>query len=61
MTAFVARIRGIVAAIVAAFRRKPKPIETICRELAEASTDPIERAALLEMAENYRREEGPPA
>ncbi|MFC7699650.1 hypothetical protein ACFQX9_23480 [Bradyrhizobium sp. GCM10028915] len=28
-------------------------LEAICRELAEAATDPVERAALLEIAENY--------
>ncbi|MFB6416908.1 hypothetical protein [Bradyrhizobium tunisiense] len=28
-------------------------LEAICRELAAASTDPVERAALLELAENY--------
>ncbi|MFB6449048.1 hypothetical protein [Bradyrhizobium tunisiense] len=28
-------------------------MEKICRDLAAATTDPVERAALLELAENY--------
>jgi hypothetical protein len=46
---------GIVAReLHARWRSRRKPIETICRELAELTTDDTERAALLEIAENYR-------
>ncbi|MET4449612.1 hypothetical protein ABIB75_007926 [Bradyrhizobium sp. GM2.2] len=30
-------------------------MEAICRELAQATTDPLERAALHEIAENYSK------
>jgi hypothetical protein len=33
---------------------KPKEMQRICRELAGKTTDSIERAALLELAENYQ-------
>lgn len=30
-------------------------MEAICRDLGDATPDPVERAALLEIADNYKR------
>jgi hypothetical protein len=34
---------------------KQRSLETVCRELASDTTDPVERAALLEIADTYRK------
>ncbi|MDA9490822.1 hypothetical protein [Bradyrhizobium sp. CCBAU 11361] len=60
MIALGGLIAGMMVGIVArelwtrwCFNRKS--MQTICRELAEATSDPVERAALLEIAAKCRR------
>ncbi|MEY9157349.1 hypothetical protein [Bradyrhizobium japonicum] len=55
LVCFAAKIRTGRHKLWTRWRYKPKPIDAVCRELADSTTDPVERAALLEMAENYNK------